>query len=484
MKSLEQWVAEIDLDNLPVLRRTVLAFSYSARNIDGLSAADISEIVLHDPLMTLKVVGLANSRSRGRFSAEITSVHNAVIMLGIPPFFQHFAALSAVEEVMSDRAKELTGLLNTLSRAHHAAWQARDLAVLRADVKAEEVYVGALLHDMGEIVMWCCASGQMLNILKTVRRNRISREDAEREILGFTLWEFQQALSIKWKLPDLLTGFMDNKNSGNPRALMAIIGAALARHAATGWYSPKLSADFEVIAGQFNFPVDDVIAIIHHNAVVEGRYWDAYHVPPSAAWLPMLPGDWPEEPDEDEKEQQQASPAACLMPNAHELKRVMDEIAAHLNGTLDLHDMMSLALQGMHEGIGLNRVVFALLTADRSFVKAKYVLGAEEGSPLRNFQLETKTPHLFTRLLSKMQSVWVNDANKDTFAPLLPPDICQMIGGCGDFFAMSVFVLDKPVGLVYADRRHGSCQLDEHSYQEFKRLTLRAAQGLAHLARK
>jgi len=70
------------------------------------------------------------------------------------------------------------------------------------------------------------------------------------------------------------------------------------------------------------------------------------------------------------------------------------------------------------------------------------------------------------------------------FAPLLPPDICRMIGDCSDFFAMSVFILDKPVGLVYADRRHGNCQLDEHSYQEFKRLTLRATQGLAHLARK
>lgn len=484
MKSLEQWVAEVSLENLPVLRRTALAFSYLAKNVDGLSASDISEVVLHDPLMTLKVVGFANSRSRGRFSAEIASAHNAVIMLGVPPFFKHFASLPAIEDVMSGRPKEMTGLLNTLSRAHHAAWQARDFAVLRADVKAEEVYVGALLHDMGEIVMWCRAPEQMLAILKMARRRRISREEAEREVLGFTLWDFHQALAAEWKLPDLLMGFMDNKNSVNPRALMAIIGAALARHAASGWHSPKLSADYEVIAGQFNFSVDEVIAIVHHNAVVEGRFWEAFHVPPAAAWLPMLPGEWPEEPDEDEKEQRQATPAACLMPNSHELQRVMDEIAAHLDGTLNLHDMMSLVLKGLHEGIGLDRVVFALMTADRGIVRAKYVLGADKDSPLRNFQFETKSPHLFSRLLSKMQSVWVNASNKATFASLLPDDICHMIGGSGDFFAMSVFVHDKPVGLVYGDRRHGSCQLDEHSYQEFKRLTLRAAQGLAHLARK
>lgn len=482
MKSLEQWVSEISLDELPVLRRTALALSYLAKNVEGLSASDITDVVLHDPLMTLKVVGFANSRSRGRFSAEIASVHNAVIMLGVPPFFKHFASLASVEEVMDGRDRAMTGLLNTLSRAHHAAWQARDLAVLRADVKAEEVYVGALLHDMGEIVLWCCAPEMMLSILKSVRHNRVSREEAEMQILGFTLWDLQQALAAEWKLPDLLTGFMDNKNAVNPRALMAIIGAALARHAATGWYSPKLLADYEVIAGQFNFPTDDVIAIVHHNAIVEGRYWDAFHVPPAAAWLPMQPGDWPEEPDEEPE--QRAVSDTCLMPNSLELQRVMDEIATHLDGTLNLHDLMTLVMQGMHEGIGLNRVVFALMTADRSLVKAKYVLGAAADAPLRNFQFYTKNPHLFTRLLSKTQSVWANASNQASFAPLMPDDICEMIGSCSDFFAMSIFVHDKPVGLIYADRRHGSCELDEHSYQEFKRLSLRAAQGLAHLARK
>jgi hypothetical protein len=195
-----------------------------------------------------------------------------------------------------------------------------------------------------------------------------------------------------------------------------------------------------------------------------------------------LPGEWPEEPDEDAVHEKDVP--VCLMPRPEALRRAMDEIDAHLDGTLDLHDMVSLALQGMHEGIGLNRVVFALLTAYRSMVKAKYVLGADENSPLRNFQFDAKAPHLFSRLLGKTQSVWVNVSNQANFASMMPDDLCQMIGGNEGFFAMSIFVRDKPVGLIYADRRHGSCDLDEHSYMEFKRLCLRAAQGLGHLVKK
>lgn len=481
MKSLAQWVEEIKLESLPVLSRTALAVSAMAKNADSLPAMDISDVVLHDPLMTLKVIGFANCRSHGRFSAEIATVQSAVIMLGVPPFFTHFAALKTIEGTMQGR--EMNGLLNCLSRAHHAAWQARDLAILRADIKSEEVYVGTMLHDMGEIVMWCVAPELMLRILRAVRRDKANLEKAEKNILGFSLWEFQKALARAWKLPELLLMFMDNENAGNPRALTAIIGTALARHAAGGWYSSKLLADCEVIASQFNYTFDEVISLVHHNAVVAGRHWEAFHVPPAATWLPMLPGEWPVE-EEDEDEEQQTAQQACLMPHPDELREVMDEISRHLDETLNLHDMMSLVLKGMHEGIGLNRVVFALLTPDGSTVKAKYVYGAEEGSPLRNFQFEVKAPHLFARLLGKVQSVWVNTANQASFAQLIPERLSNMIGGREGFFAMSLFIRNKPVGMFYADRRHDGCELDERSYQDFKRLCLRAAQGLEHLSKK
>ena len=522
MKSLEQWVEETTLEALPVLRRTALAISRMSRNSGNLSATDISDIVLRDPLMTLKLISFVNLKSRGRFGSGIVTAQGAVIMMGIPPFFGNFSGLSTIEDTMKERKKEMKGLLGCLSRAYHAAWQTRDLATLRADVKAEEVYIGALLHDMGEIVMWCIAPELMLQIRKIIRLDKTTHEEAERKVLGFSLWEFQLALAKAWKLPELLLSFMDNQNANNPRSLMVTICSALARHAETGWHSPRLLADYEVIAGQFNFPTGEVISIVHHNAVIVGRHWETFNVPPAAAWLPMLPGEWPEEPDEDEvtaeaeepvadetpvkiekpakteapsesdipfsapaleeKPVQQPAPAVvCLLPHPEELQRVMDEIAAHLDGSFNLQDLVSLTLNGMREGIGLNRAAFALVTADHSAVKAKYVLGAEENSPLRDFQFDLKTQHLFARLLGRVQSVWVNAANRETMAPLIPRRISDMIGGQDGFFAMSVFVRGKPVGLFYADRRHSSCELDEHSYQNFKQLCLRAAQGLESL---
>jgi hypothetical protein len=173
----------------------------------------------------------------------------------------------------------------------------------------------------------------------------------------------------------------------------------------------------------------------------------------------------------------------CLMPDHAQLQQAVEGIQTHLDGSLDLHEMMTLVLKGMHEGIGLNRIVFALITRDRCFLKAKYVYGAPSDSPLRHFEVNLSKPGLFPRLLDKMQGIWFSSSNAKTLSPMIPPEIHKQIGE-GDFFAMSLFVQGKAVGLFYADRKHGACALDEHAYLEFKKMCVLASEGLAHLARK
>jgi hypothetical protein len=92
-------------------------------------------------------------------------------------------------------------------------------------------------------------------------------------------------------------------------------------------------------------------------------------------------------------------------------------------------------------------------------------------------------PQLFNRLMEKMQGVWLNEKNRQALDPMIPEKVWELIGH-GEFFAMSVFVNGKPVGLFYADRKRGACELNEQGYLEFKQLCLVAAKGLAHLAKK
>lgn len=484
--NLNQWIQKLWPRELPVLARTVDELARLAPSADKLSAQKIAAVILHDPLMTLNMLQLANSRHSSRFGAEITTVEHAVMMLGVTPFFNHFNKLERLEEQYSSQDKNLQGALRVISRSYHAACHAWDWAVLRKDIKAEEVYVAALLADMGELLLWLVSPETMLDIGKLARQGSLAEEAAQQEVLGGSLHELTLALAPSWRVPELLAGLINRNNSANPRALTVNLAVMLAHHSEADWYNPLLLADYEAMAALMHMPLDEVASEIHQTSVRAARSWEWFHVRPAAAWLPMLEGEWPDE-------KVQASPArggaeeigaeACLMPRQDKFEQTMQEVAAHLDGTLNMHDMLSLVLQGMHQGVALNRVLFALLSSERARLKAKYVLGAEADSPLRVFELDMNGKHLFARLMEKIQGVWYRDSNRATLDPLIPDELRQQIGE-GEFFAMSVFVQNKPIGLFYADRKHGSCSLDEHSYDEFKQLCLRAAEGLAHLAKK
>jgi HD-like signal output (HDOD) protein len=485
MKPLSDWLAELKDWDIPVMRRTISELGKLGKKIDQVTPGEIAEVVLHDPLMTLKILRLVNNLSRSRLSNEITTVEHAVMMMGVGPCFNRLQHLQAIEEVIGvDKA--LPELMKAFSRARFSGWLARDCAIFRADMKSEEVYIGAQLYDFGWMVLWAYDPELMQKIQEHARRNGVGLDQVAGELLGFEIRDFQFALAETWKLPELMQAFMHSESASKPRVLGVIMAASIARHAESGWYATGLQADYEVIANLLHIPFDEAVAMVHHNAVVVARHWQWYGVPPAATWLPMLPGEWPMEAVEEEMastEEAAAEAEVCLAPRADVLQKTMAEISAHLDGTLNLHDMMSLVLKGMHEGIGLHRVVFALMTADRSGLKAKYVVGTEPESPLRQLHFDLHSAHLFGRLMEKVQSVWLNAGNRHTLEPLITDEIWQLIGH-GEFFAMSVFVHDKPVGLFYADRGRGQCTLDEHSYQEFKKLSLRASEGLAHLSRK
>ncbi len=490
--TLYEWVTFLDTQDVPVLRRTIQELDRLRPGAERLTASQLAVVILRDPLMTLKLLRLANSARRGRLGTEITSVEHAIMMLGAVPLFKHFASLVALEDMLAEQPVVLNSVLQVYSRSLHAAYQARQWAIQHQDIRVEEVYIAALLHDMSNIMLWVYAPQRAQEIREAVRCGRVYYGVAHEKIMGFSVADFRLALAAAWHFPEMLAELVDCRNAGIPRAQGVLLGVSIAHLSERGWYGTPMEATLAAMAENLNLPLEVTVWLVHQTAVAAARHWEWYGVRPAAAWLPMLPG--PCEDDCSPETEPESAVAAlgqkpagdeamCPMPDLARLQQVMDEISAHLDGSLDLHDMMTLVLQGMHEGIALDRIVFCLISRDRTALKTKYVHGAPPGSPLRQFEVDLRSSNLFVRLLEKMQGVWFNSANAKTLAPMIPPEVLATIGA-GEFFAMSIFVHGKPVGLFYADRKHGECGLDERSYVEFKKLCVRAADGLAHLARK
>ncbi|MBL1275130.1 MAG: HDOD domain-containing protein [Ectothiorhodospiraceae bacterium] len=171
----------------------------------------------------------------------------------------------------------------------------------------------------------------------------------------------------------------------------------------------------------------------------------------------------------------------CLIPQKDAYEDALRALHKGI-GKMDLNELMRNALHGMHDGIGLNRVVFTLLTKNPNKLVSRYIVGSDNDPIFSRFEIKLDKPHLFTRLLEKQVSLWINDDNRAKFWPLVPESIKVLIK-TNSFFAMSIFVHDKPVGLFYADRRSIDCQLDEIAYKQFRQTCQLVAKGMANLTK-
>jgi HD-like signal output (HDOD) protein len=282
------WVSHFGREELPVLERTVAELESIRLDSERVSTQQVSDVVMHDPLMTFKVLRYIQQRRRKSQVVDVTTIAHSLMMLGMNPFLEHFAQQESLQSRLEASPQALAGALAVISRARHAALYAREWAVLRHDIEIDEVTTAALLHDLAELLLWCCAPDVAMRMQDTQRVLQQRSEAVQREVLGFPLISLQVELGRQWQLPELLCELMDERNALTPRALNVSLAVAVARHSAHGWDDAALPDDYAGIARIIGQSVEAARERVVRVAVKAAADWDWYGVPPAAALMPAL----------------------------------------------------------------------------------------------------------------------------------------------------------------------------------------------------
>lgn len=239
------WVAFFAQVDFPVLRHSVTGLEHLRKNSDNTNIHEISGVILHDPLLTLRVLAYIESHRRQRQTTDITTIDRAIMMIGMTPFFRDFQHLSIAEEQLKAHPQALLGLLKAINRARQAAHWAHNWAILRRDMDVEEITLAALLYDVAELLMWLFAPALALKVSKAQREQPHRRSATiQSRIYGVPLYQLKLALAEAWHLPSLLIQLMDPQHTENPRVRNVKLAVDLARHSANGWNNAALPDDF------------------------------------------------------------------------------------------------------------------------------------------------------------------------------------------------------------------------------------------------
>ena len=478
---LADWVERLAISPLPILRSTINALDgyFSQRN---LRFDEIAEMIHRDPAFTAQLLRVVNSERHGHLDNEITTVKRAIMMLGVERMKSLPKGLPTLDKLVTDEANR-NALLTVMARSSHTAWQADDWTRLHHDINPDEVFTAALIHSLGEMLMWIHAPQQAREIAAMGRAGNSSPEEAQYVVLGFTYDELTLALARQWRLPSLLRHTLEAEHAIHDRERGIMLAANLARLAEEGWYHPAMYRCQEQVALHLHAELDETAARLHDTAIEAARAAPFPGIAVAAALLPRcdvvpqtISDGFRNRRGVDEAGQQLPF---CLIAHPQRLREALDALN-RCHGKSTLNDIIHLALDGLHDGIALNRTVFATLTPDHGELKAFTIKGADSDLLFDNFDFLLEKDDLFSRLLQKQQAVWLNDGNSERFTPLVPEALRQR-PGTERFFAMSVVIAGRPFGLFYADRHGHGCPLEESDYREFKKVCIHATKALQRL---
>jgi len=254
---VEGWVRWFRQRDIPVLASTAAAIEDLREIEDDVDARRIAEVVGRDPLMTLKVLIHASTQGASRRLTDAETVVEALVLMGITPFFRAFGPQPTIEQHLADHPEALAGLQRVLRRAERAARFAASFAIHRGDHDAVVLHEAAQLHDFTEMLLWLHAPELALELQRRQRADPTLRSAAvQRELLDAELNDVQHVLMQLWHLPEMLVRITDDRHAENSQVRTVLLAIRVARHTSHGWDNPALPDDVRDIAALLQLGVE------------------------------------------------------------------------------------------------------------------------------------------------------------------------------------------------------------------------------------
>lgn len=467
-ENLENWVNRISENDLPIFKYTVNAIN-DVVSKDASSIADLSRTILRDANLTARVLRVANSATYNVTGTKISTVSRAIVYLGFNLVRDISMSLAVIDALLTGATKEHTLML--MAESFHAAVQARDFAERRGDDAAEEIFIAALLKHIGEISFWCVAGEEGKQIQELMQKKGFTAPMAQNEVLGFTLEQLTVGLTRDWHLSDLLHSAINNPKMNNPRVKDIALALEISSVASQGWTDKKTVETANKIAGHLDIEKNKIISYLSENAKKAAETAQLFGASSIIQFLPL------EKSELGEAENEHVFDASC--PEADPLLQlnILRDLSDILLKKPDFNMILEIVLEGIYRGVGLDRTVFAMLTADKKALKAKYALGKDNSDFTNKFHFSLQTDNIFSHLVEQKQPIWVKDTQASNMNRLVTPDVRQVLA-CRAFYIAPIMLSGRVIGLIYADRQPSQRKLDDESFTSFKHFVQQAGHSL------
>ena len=186
--------------DFPSVSKTLLDINRLTGDDAAVSADRLANVVLRDFALTNKILKLANSAFYGARAADVTSISQAIVLMGVSQLRMIANSLTVFGHLQGDGKS--TALKDTMTRSLLAGMLARHLAKELGIRKAEEAFIYGMFQNLGEAlaIYYFNEEWEEINALREERDMPASA--ASRGVLGVSYGELGAAVARTWQMPD------------------------------------------------------------------------------------------------------------------------------------------------------------------------------------------------------------------------------------------------------------------------------------------
>ncbi|UVW27010.1 HDOD domain-containing protein [Massilia sp. H6] len=427
--------------DMPGFTKAITAILASMRGEDEREFS-MTQTVLSDPVLTQKVLRLANSGMYSAFGQRINTVSKAVLVLGTEAIGHLALGLKLIEELARSTPDTETAHIE-MEKAVLAGMVAQQVAASTVSRDPEEAVVCSILHSLGRMMVAFYLPERWARMRETADAG--CEETAANAHLGLSLEALGRATAQRWGLPRNLVAGMrrvepsERFDGFGHEDWLAALGTMSTQAAQALWHDDESGAErVAELAASFS-PLLGVEPSSLLEAIGKARLI-------AASDLSIAPLAKPAEKRAEQVAATRKRQAGnkVLMSGAADMR---DTGAAATPG-----QMMSMALETMHEGLSFTRS-FAFLRNRRD---GKYTarLGMGEGSkalmPKLTFD-DAYEPDVFHAALGSDRVIFIENAHDTRFASKLPGWWKDSLADARCFVLVPLCAHGQPAGFIYGE---------------------------------
>jgi len=466
-KGPNYWVDKLSKTEMPVLSAVMNQITRLTGD-DDIEVNQLAEVILKDPHLTSQILRIANSVQYNPGNSSINTISRAIVLLGFRGVRSLCISLIVVDSLLGKEPRNR--LLQTMAKAFHSAVQARSIFKQMDDRHHEEVFIAALLYNLGEMAFWAYGGQTADKLDKELQHCMSGDQGVIEKALGISFRSLSRELGKVWNLGDGLQEALSSNPTVTKLSQTVRLGEAISRLSMSDKAGrTALVQKVAVLTGDSVSETRKLLDTSSESAAAVALEFGASQV------CHLMPR------EREIKQEQKQQLTQVLSADVNLQLKVLRDLANSVAEKVDINTVFQMALEGMHRGIGLERMVLAFFRPEE--IKAKYVLGqfTEGWREQFRFDMTDGVCHIFADSVSRPQPFWLDEHYLKTHQKLYNEKIIQLMGKQPSFIGI-LRINRRNAALFYADRGLTGESLTQDQFDSFKHFLSQAELAIQSMA--